>query len=353
MINYNDQIKDGGNVLKVANDYLFTYLPLQKGASPHTIRSYRKSLDDLMAHIANLKNKKTDRLTFDDFTKENITSYLDGLTVDKKSDATRNQRRACFCSFFSYAVTVHPTLGWLNLQVHKVPIRRQNQKCAEGALTLDEINLLLRKIEENPNMRQRFRDKLIVFMLYDTAARIAELLTISMRDIYLDRKDPYVILRGKGKKTRPVTLSKETITLLEDYAKINALNLSSYSAEPLFYCNHCGMKMPLHSDTIRRMLNKYEWQIKEETPSFAKHIHPHLLRASRATHLMDQGKDVFTISKFLGHSDLTTTTRYLRIGTDQINQAIQKSSEDKNNPLHTFLNPNKVNWKMPTRYYSA
>ena len=341
MNNYNPQTKNNGDIYKIMDDFLYVFLPAQKGASKHTIRSYKNSLDSLLMYVAKTKKVKVSKLTFGDFDGKIVASYLDSLTADGKMDSTRNQRRASICSFFSYAAAMHPTLEYKSMQMHKVPIKRA-QRTVEEVLTIEEINLLLKQIENNHVVRLKYRDKAIVFMLYDTAARINELLGIRLKDLVLNRRDPYIILHGKGKKVRRVNLSPETITVLKDYATVYDVNLNSCSDEPLFFCPHYdGLRFPLHSDTIRRMLKRYEKEMKKEMPSFSKSLHPHLLRATRATHLLSDGVNVYFISKFLGHADISTTEKYLRIDLGQINEALRRAAQDKNNPLKDYLNPER------------
>ena len=347
--NYPKPNKNVGKPQKMIYDFLYDFLPGQKGSSPHTVRSYEQALNSYLSYISEEKKKDICKITFNDFSREDITNYLNSLTEAKLADSTRNQRRASICSFLSYAATICPTLEWQYLRAHKVPIKRECMRFAEEALSVEELNLLFEQIQKNPDTKRRYRDRAIVMMLYDTAARVAELLEIRLKDLVLGRKDPYVLLRGKGGKIRRIGVSNETLAVLDDYAKAYEINLASYGDDPLFYSNHHSVKLPMHTDTIRRMLKRYEEQMRKVGPSFNKSLHPHLLRATRATHLLSQGIDIFIISKFLGHADITTTEKYLRINMDQINKALQHSAEDETNPLRAFLDPKYNKGKQQKR----
>jgi site-specific recombinase XerD len=171
-----------------------------------------------------------------------------------------------------------------------------------------------------------FRDKVILSVLYDTGARVQELVDLKISNVRLE--NPAVItLHGKGNKTRQVPIMQSTIKLLQSY-------LSSYKGNPgisrgdnpLFVNQR---KQSLSRWGISHIINKYVLKAQagnELLVGFS--ITPHIFRHSKAVHMLQAGINLIYIRDFLGHIDCSTTEIYARADTEMKRKAIESSCED-------------------------
>jgi site-specific recombinase XerD len=151
-------------------------------------------------------------------------------------------------------------------------------------------------------------------MLYDTGARVTELINLTVRDVRLDGC-PVVKLTGKGNKVRFVPLMSKTTSLLEGYISENNLNSHEKLDFPLFF------NRQLHKLTrpgITYILQKYG----------SENLTPHMLRHTKAMHLLQAGVNLVYIRDLLGHSDIATTEIYARADTEMKRIALENAYQD-------------------------
>jgi site-specific recombinase XerD len=176
----------------------------------------------------------------------------------------------------------------------------------------------------------------MMLLMYDTAARIQEILNVCLCDIRLG-KTPTIILHGKGLKIRTVPLMKQTVEHFENYIKIFHSGESEYSKQPLFYGDWHGEKSALDASTVRKMIAGYGKTAREKCADIPPKVHPHLFRHSRAMHLYQHGMDLTLISQWLGHAQLDTTLVYAHADTEQKRKAIELATA-QGGPLKDKLN---------------
>jgi site-specific recombinase XerD len=159
------------------------------------------------------------------------------------------------------------------------------------------------------------RDLLILSVLYDTGARVSELIGLNVRDVRLE-DSPIVTLNGKGNKSRQVPLMTQTAVMLRDYLKANKLTTPQMLDNPLFF-NNQGVRFTRPGITY--ILQKYCGSAK---------ITPHVLRHTKAMHLLQSGVNIIYIRDILGHVDLKTTEVYARADTEMKREAMQNVYQD-------------------------
>jgi site-specific recombinase XerD len=143
-------------------------------------------------------------------------------------------------------------------------------------------------------------------LLYDSAARVQEISDLRLDDLRMEV--PYhAKLTGKGGKTRLVPLMETTVAILRDYMDRYELHVQNRSDSPLFF-NRQGQ--PLTRFGIAYVLAKYVRQLHQNDKLFPNHITPHVLRHSKAMHILEAGGTLVTIQAILGHVDIRTTTHY-------------------------------------------
>lgn len=168
------------------------------------------------------------------------------------------------------------------------------------------------------------RDQFLMIFLYDTGARIQEVLDVKLCDIRMD-KTPTVTLHGKGRKIRSVPLMKDTVSHLLNYMEIFHKGKPWLSTDWLFYVERKGICGAMCDDTARLRIQKYANAAREKCADVPENVHPHLWRHTRAMHLYQHGMDLTLIAQWLGHKQLETTLIYAYADTEAKRKAIEKA----------------------------
>ena len=156
-----------------------------------------------------------------------------------------------------------------------------------------------------PNTRIGIRDRTIMILLYDSAVRVSELLSLNVSSINFASSPVYIRIHGKSDKERIVIITEKTSTHLRIYLKI----YHSDKAEDmlLFHTVIKGRTDRISPGNVGRIINKYASAIKEEHSGLPEKINPHLFHRTRACNLYQDGVELELISKILGHSSTQTT----------------------------------------------
>ena len=317
------------------HDYFKVYLPKYKNCSTHTIRSYRKSLDSLLEFVKESKKIALFQITFEMIDSEALADFLDDLELKGNSIATRNQRLNCIRAFFAYAAKVNTAAVIHAADIAKVPLKISDKPDTIDYLSEDAIGILLE--QPDPHTRKGLRDRFFMLLLYDTGARLQEILDIRLKDVQLGSKTPTVILSGKGRKIRTVPLMKSTTEHLENYMNVFHPDEDKYSERYLFYAVQHRQQNPLSQSAARKLIREYGNSAKNVCSELPDIVHPHLLRHSRAMHLYRRGMDLTLVQQWLGHSKLDTTYVYAYADTETKRAAIENSTDPKS-PLKKKLN---------------
>lgn len=169
----------------------------------------------------------------------------------------------------------------------------------------------------------------MLVLLYDTGARIQELLNIKLSDLHIG-KSSSVKLHGKGNKTRIVPIMESTANRLQIYLKAFHPASNMLSSEYLFYVRRDGIKKRMTEDNARKLIHSYGEKARLIDKNIPQSVHPHLFRHSRAMHLYQNGMDLMLVSQWLGHSQFETTKIYARADTEMERKAIERASGNSN-----------------------
>jgi site-specific recombinase XerD len=314
--------KDHKDFATCVEGFFKDYLIRQRGVSSNTIRSYR----DAFVHYLDFMNQKkqigADRIELRHFTKVSVEYFLDWLEQERHNGiGTRNQRLAIvhsFCNYMLY-IDIENMAQWKAILQIKM---KRKMKVTMSYLPPEGISLLLSQIE--PDNKKCMRDLALLSLLYYSGARVQELIDLTPSSIR--RSKPYMIrLVGKGAKERLVQLNDDLKDLLENYLKENGLDNPKMSDRALFFnAWHGKMTTP----GITYILNKYVDKAKiVNNDLIVGNITPHIIRHSRAMHLLQAGWDLIHIRDFLGHVSITTTEVYARIDSKAKREAIEKAYE--------------------------
>lgn len=300
------------------------FLPGQRGLSPNTVRSYRDAVVLLLQFLSSDAKRSIERLDIADLSAERVIRFLNFLEVERGNGiATRNARLGAihvFARFLAYRLPQH--LGTLQ-RVIGLPYKRGAPEIPIEYLERDEIEALLQSIDRGSILGRR--DYALFALMFNTGARVQEVLDLRRRDVRLDAP-PQVRLHGKGSKVRLCPLWPTTVKVLRAFID-ESVSVDGNPAETLLFTNARGG--PLTRFGVRYLLRRYVACAVQRIPSMRdRDIHPHSLRHSTAMALLKSGVDFATISQWLGHAGLNTTMRYARADIDLKRQAISQVFPD-------------------------
>lgn len=301
--------RTGSEILSAAiQGFLSDYLPRQRACSPHTILSYRDSLKLLLKFVAGVRRQVTE-LTVEHFNPAAIAAFLDHLEKQRGNGAaTRNVRLTAIHSFFEYLGREYPECLLQAQRVLNVPFKRTTQRTVDY-LDADELRQILEAVDRSTPLGRR--DYLLLVLLFNTGARIQEIVSLDTTDLRLNPPASIKFL-AKGKKERLCPLWPETVKLLRQFCQETGLTLEE--AKPLF-CNHRGGRLTRFG--ARLIVQRQARRALNACPALAKkRIHPHVLRHSTAVHLLKAGVDLSTIAHWLGHASINTTHKYLAMDVE-------------------------------------
>jgi integrase/recombinase XerD len=307
--------------------FLSHYLPAQRNVSPNTIRAYRDAFVLLLRYCRDVRRLAPDRLSLEQIDPPLVLDFLDHLEKERRSAArTRNLRLTAVHAFFRYLQTEEPGLLLRCQRILAIPL----QRCAPPAveyLSPPSLAAILRQ----PDLARRAgrRDAVLLSLLYDTGARVQELIDLSVRDVRLE-SPAQVRLTGKGRKTRVVPLMNSTVDLLRDYLREQGLIIPEQFDRPLFG-NRFGGR--LSRSGIRYLVEKYVREAGTAEPAVRlPKVSPHTFRHSKAMHLLQADNPLVVIRDFLGHADIKSTEIYARADLEMKRRALEKASTKSPTP---------------------
>jgi integrase/recombinase XerD len=299
------------------------YLPALRGMSPHTIRSYRDTMILFLRFAAAETGGSVESLDVRDINANRHGGFLTSLEVERgNSTATRNARLAAMHSFGRFLIAEHPEYMDGLQQVVVLPFKRGGRASPIESLEEPEIKGLLESINrDTPSGR---RDYALFSLMFNTGARVQEILDLCVCDLRLESPCQVRLLRL-------CPIWQRTAQLLQKLISTNSP--SNNPADQRVFLNDRGA--PLTRFGVRYLLRKYVDAAAKKAPTLAnKRIHPHSLRHSTAVHLLKAGVDIATVSQWLGHSGLNVTMRHARADIDMKRQAIEQVFPDVVSPAN-------------------
>jgi len=307
---------------KYLTAFLANYLPHERGASTNTITAYRDTFV-LFIKFMEINGVKVNCLTIEKITKELVIAFLEWLEAERHcSSSTRNLRLASIHSFFRYIQYQHPENLFECQKILSIKVKKIKH-VPMTYLSIDGIALLLQQPDLSTTRGRR--DLALLSLMYDTGARVQEIIDLSSSKIRLD-KPTTIRITGKGNKTRVVPMLTDQVRLLKNYMQEHNLIEPHAGMYPLF-CN-CR-KEKLTRAGVNHILLKYVKMAKEMNPKLIpEKISCHSLRHSKAMHLLQAGVNLVYIRDILGHVSVQTTEVYARADSRQKREALEKAYVD-------------------------
>lgn len=298
--------------------FLAEHMPLARGLSPHTVLSYRDAFALLLRFLAARTCRDVVDLDLSDLDPDGVIAFLEDLETRRANcAATRNVRLAAIHAFARFVASQHPEHLEACQRLLAVPFKRARSRIVEY-LEEDEVRAVL-EAPDRTSAEGR-RDHALLLAMFETGARVQEILDLRPRDLQLVRP-LQARLFGKGRKERLCPLFPGTAAVLQSL--LAQTGLDAASSERLFR-NRRGE--PLTRFGVRYLLRKYVALAQTAAPGLAKkRVHPHSIRHSAAVHLLHAGIDMGTISHWLGHASVETTNRYAVVDLDTKRAALAKA----------------------------
>jgi len=291
------------------------HLVAERNASEHTRRAYASDLAQLATFLG--ADATPDRVTPDA-----VRAFLASLhgTLHPASVA---RKLAALRSVFRFLVREEtiasdPTAG---LRGPKQPRRLPRPLSVDDCQSLVEIDPLaprrLRAAARERDGAERLRDRALLELLYGAGLRVGEAVALDVRDVDLLAREVRVL--GKGRKERVIPLPQAARQALG--AWLESRRAPGYQAEPLFpSLGPKARRRRMDVRTVRRLLGR-----RAVSAGVAGRVHPHRLRHSYATHLLDMGADLRSIQELLGHTSLSTTQRYTAVSAARLVEVYDKA----------------------------
>lgn len=285
-------------------DHFLVYLKIEKNASINTVKSYSTDIIQFLNFLNDIKGIKIESPNKKEISHTVIREYLGALYKNKYSKRTITRKLAAIRSFYKFLCREGFVERNPALQVYTPKV----EKNIPDFLYLPEIESLLNSPEESII---GMRDKAVMELLYATGIRVGELVGLNCCDV--DIESGIITVFGKGAKERIVPFGKQAAASMERYLKYSRPHLKPSSEEKAFFLNKNGTR--LSDRSVRRLLEKY---IKKT--SINKHISPHTLRHTFATHMLNAGADLRTVQELLGHTNISTTQVYTHVTKERIKE---------------------------------
>lgn len=284
--------------------FLIEHLVAERNLTLNTQKSYRDMLMLLLPYVAAKVEKRVDHLTIDDLSPQIVRLFLNHMEQQRHcATSTRNQRLGGIHALARFIGEHAPEyIDWW-AQIHLIPIKRTGQP-EITYLDKPEMDALL-AAHDNQTAQGRREHALLLFM-YNSGARASEAAQLKIRDI--DWHTQSVSIIGKGNKQRRCPLWKVTLDKLRAQASERA------TTEPVFINR---FNQPMTRSGIHALVKRCAARACVQAPSLqGKNVHPHLIRHTTASHLLQSGVDINTIRGWLGHVSLATTNIYAEINLE-------------------------------------
>lgn len=315
----------GQELWRCVRNYLTVYLPRIRGLSPRTIDSYRQSISMYCSFLKEHNGIDFSKISFDHVTRDSVMEFVQWLRGRDCRASTCNLRLSSLKSLLKYCADEDIGLYSVYQEVRKVPVMK-TPGSSIGYMSETAVRTLL--AQPDTKTAKGMRNRMIMILLYDMGVRVQELVDLKVSDLQLHAKNPFIIVIGKGSKTRSVPLMDKTVAHLEEYLRRFHVLSDDGSGEPLFYSTRSGEAHRLSTDAVSVMLKNYAESARETCPEIPQRVHPHLFRHTRAMDLYRAGMPLSYIAEFLGHANVTTTGIYASADIEMLRDALQKADPE-------------------------
>jgi integrase/recombinase XerC len=296
------------NIMQKELAQFLQYLRVERGASPHTLKSYREDLSALAEYLADADGKAP---APGSITTAELRGFVSALHEAGYAKTSIARRLASVRSFLRFGQRE----GWAKSNPAKALRNPRKSRKLPHYLSSDEVGKLL--VAPQGEAAMAIRDRAILETLYSAGLRVSELVGLTDGDV--DLGAGIVRVRGKGKRERLSPIGSYAARALKRWLAVRKLSpREKQGREAPIFTNKFGARLTTRS--VGRMLEKYL-----KFTGLDQRTSPHTLRHSFATHLLDRGADIRSVQELLGHKSLVTTQIYTHVSTASLRAAYEKA----------------------------
>jgi len=321
-----------------ARDFLRSYCPKIRRMSSKTIEAYRIGMECYITYLEETYGIKRCDITFENFERQSVKGYSRWMQeIREYSPKTVDLRLTALKSFLKYASCEDVSLMAIYEAAKTIKPPKQQRKPVEYMEQEATAAILSAFVGTTTKSR---RNRMILVLLYDSAARVSEIADATLGDLHLT-KPAFISLTGKGGKTRNIPLMDKTVEHLKIYLDEHHSNYRKSPANmPLFFSIRDRKPYALSTDSISVILKKAGDIARTTCPFVPENLHCHLMRKTRAMDLYREGIPLPLIMQMLGHESMSTTSTFYAFATmDMMAEAIMAANPE------AVGEP--VNWKGP------
>lgn len=335
----NEGVRIARHISLFVNEYASSFLT----ESEHTIRSYKYTLTLYITYLDENRGITINSLNADCFSRSAIEDWILWLKNNRNCGAaTCNNRLACLRVFLKYLGSKELDFLYLYHDATLIPRQKETKTKVKG-MSKNAVKTLMSVPDVSTKMGRR--DLALLILLYATACRIDEILSLKIKQVHFDTEKPYVVIMGKGSKIRTIGLLPKAVSHLKKYLS----EFHGIAPDPesyVFYSRNTGIYGKLTQPAIDKMLKRHAATAHEICEEVPEKLHAHQIRHAKASHWLEDGMNIVQISLLLGHEHLQTTMIYLDISNDEKATALatlddetsQKVTPKWKNPNGTLLN---------------
>lgn len=316
------------------------HLANEKGVAENTIKSYSDCIRLLLDYACKTLNITIDKLALDTISEAMILDFLDHLEQERNNvPATRNQRLGAIKTFFRFLARQEPTLTAVCERVCDIRCKKSDQGLFQ-TLQTEQVQAILNT--PDPDSLIGARNAVLLGLLYNTGARVQELVDLNLTDIRLENPQQ-AMLTGKGRKQRVVPLWEQTASAIKHYIELR--KQAGIHSEALLL--NAGANR-ISRFGVNHVISVSVAKAAQRCPSLQhKHVTAHTFRHTVALHLLQAGEDIVTIKELLGHADIKTTSQYIEIDLEMKRRAIERCMPRPVQPAPATSNETLPRWQTP------
>lgn len=282
------------------------YLQLEKSLSKNSVEAYIHDID----LFARFLNENHANIAFEDIQLKHLQTFLASASLQEFAAASQSRILSGVKSFFHYlimeeVIKINPT------ELLEAP---KLKRSLPDVLGMDEVELLLNAIDHSTPEGQR--NRAILEVMYSSGLRVSEVISLQLTNMYMDVG--FIRVIGKGNKERLIPIGDEAVKYVTIYKEtIRAHQSPKKGFENTLFLNRRGTG-------LSRVMIFYIIKEAGQKAGIQKNIHPHTLRHSFATHLVEGGADLRAVQEMLGHESITTTEIYTHMDRNFLKQTLEK-----------------------------
>ncbi len=282
-----------------------SYLHNIKRTSYNTEMSYQRDLTKLRIYMEVTAQSPA----VNEITEENLKKYIAYMERKRFKAATISRNIASIKAFYHYLLKE----GLVTTDISTCLKAPKIEKKAPDILSMEEVETLL--AQPSGDSDKEIRDKAMLELLYATGIRVTELITLKLSDVNMQMG--FIICRD-GEKERMIPFGSQAREALQHYLESARENMASNKAKDILFVNCSGA--PMSRQGFWKLIKYYA-----KKAGIDRDITPHTLRHSFAAHLVENGADLKSIQEMLGHSDISTTQIYAKMGKNHLREVYAKA----------------------------